>query len=218
MPEFDPVAFGRRIEEERKRLGWDLPTLQKKLAAVTNGAPGTSYGSVWSYKAGKAPQHVRREVVEGLAELFEVRPDYLLHGGGRTDFGAKVEAELEPDSDMEGFRERMFELAPFLHYTESELDSSVFQQALRVSLAFTANNRRLGLSESKAGHDEWEAALRFMNEYIEAPGDYWTSKHGRPLTMERETFSLYVEAALHALRLSLQAEVSTDSEEENDDA
>jgi transcriptional regulator with XRE-family HTH domain len=96
MEGFDAEWFGECIEEERKARGWTLQMLQSELAKQTRGARGTSYGAVWSYINGKAPADPRREVIEGFAELFAVRPEYLLRPGeARTDADATAARQAE---------------------------------------------------------------------------------------------------------------------------
>jgi transcriptional regulator with XRE-family HTH domain len=217
MEDYSPERFGERIKRELERTGMHLQPFQEDIERRTGKIRGTSYGAVWGYVNGKGPPHPpRAEIVDAMAEALGVLPGYLLHGGPRTEFEAKVEAatEPEPDPEMDRFRERMYERVPFLRYMDA--DRSIEAHFLRVSMGFTAANRRLGLSDSEGGYEAWEAACDFINEYITAPLDYWYDKHGRTVRMEGETFALYVEAVLHALRLSLQAEVSPDSETEAD--
>lgn len=96
MQGFDPAWFGERIEEERNTRGWKLQTLQSELAKQTDNARGTSYGAVWSYIKGKAPADPRREVIDGLAALFGVRPEYLMRPGEeRTDADATAARRAE---------------------------------------------------------------------------------------------------------------------------
>jgi hypothetical protein len=221
MPDYDPEGFGRRIIEamESARIP-DIKTLQERLKnTVPTRVPpvrGTSYTAVFQYAKGQWPTEPNREVIEGLATVLGVFPDHLLFGGPRNELEAQAEAAIAAgeESSTAEFRERMHERVPFLRYMDA--DRSIEAHFLRVSMGFTAANRRLGLSESKGGYEEWEAACDFINEHITAPLDYWYDQHGRNVRMEGETFALYVEAALHALRLSLQAEISPESETEGD--
>lgn len=64
----------------------DVKALQERVAAKVPGKRmGTSYGSVWSYVNGKAPQEPRRETVEAMADILGVRPEYLLFDEPRTE-------------------------------------------------------------------------------------------------------------------------------------
>jgi len=85
----NPEDFGERLRWEMEDLKWDIKHLQEELKSELDkkaaGLRGTSYGSVWSYVKGKAPAEPRREVIQGLAKLFGVLPDYLLFGGPRTE-------------------------------------------------------------------------------------------------------------------------------------
>jgi hypothetical protein len=101
MAEFDPVGFGERLSLAMEKAGIpDVRALQKRLAKKTT-ERGTSYPQVWSYVNGRAPDSgPRRAIVEALADILRVRPEYLLHDGPRTETerqaGERATAALHP--------------------------------------------------------------------------------------------------------------------------
>lgn len=95
MTQFDPEAFGQRLTEALTERGWDVKTLQESLREETDTAPGTSYGSVWSYVRGKAPQDPRQEVVEAMGRLLSRTPRYLLYGVGPKNSDEEAEQVAE---------------------------------------------------------------------------------------------------------------------------
>jgi len=106
MPGFNPVALGERLREEmgKQTPPLDVKALQKRVIENAGEARGTSYGSIWSYVNGQAPLEPRREVIEGMATVFGVLPDYLLAGGPRTP-EAKQVAELTAQAKVENYLE-----------------------------------------------------------------------------------------------------------------
>lgn len=108
MPDFDAVAFGERLHDELERRAWNVKTLQRHLRGRTGGAKGTSYGQVWSYVNGKAPIEPRRNVLEALAVLLEVRMEWLAFAEEpRTEQeGRAAEVRGWSKADMRAAQER----------------------------------------------------------------------------------------------------------------
>src|SRR5688500_18340553 len=80
MPEFNADQFGARLREALARGSMDVKALQEAVKARTRGAGGSSYGSIWSYVNGKAPQEPRREVVEAIADVLGFSAEELRFG------------------------------------------------------------------------------------------------------------------------------------------
>ena len=93
MGPFDKSGLGRNLKRELQAKGWTITKLRSEVTArLGEGHPHTSYGSVWSYVNGEAPDNPRREVLEAMADALGVRVEYLLHDGPRTDAEASREA------------------------------------------------------------------------------------------------------------------------------
>ncbi len=101
MPNYDPTTFGKRLKAELDARGWDVRTFQDKLKRATGGARGTSYSAVWTYVNGCGPADPRRSVVEAMARLLGVLPDYLWFGGPRTEVEAAAQREVEASEGAE---------------------------------------------------------------------------------------------------------------------
>ena len=82
----DPRELGKRLRAELRISGnMTVQSLQTELRERLGGARHTSYGSVWAYVNGRAPEKYNPQVLEAMARILQVRPGYLLHGGGRTE-------------------------------------------------------------------------------------------------------------------------------------
>ena len=93
MQPCDSSGLGERLERELKGKGWAITKLRSEVTnRLGDGHPHTSYGSVWSYVNGQAPDNPRREVLEAMADALGVRVEYLLHDGPRTDAEASRES------------------------------------------------------------------------------------------------------------------------------
>ena len=126
---FDPMSFGRRLTNEMRSAGLDVKALQARVRRKTN-ARGTSYGTVWSYVNGQAPTEPRREVINALAEIFSVRPQWLAFESGRRTTAEEAAAKAmadgrrpEPDYVQAAFRKVLPDLER-LPYAESALLSA----------------------------------------------------------------------------------------------
>lgn len=92
---FSPEAFGERLR--RELAGRDVKWFAQQLRDGTN-VRGTSYGAVWAYVNGQAPADgPRPEVVQAMAKLLNVREDYLLYGGARTEYDRAIEGQFAVD-------------------------------------------------------------------------------------------------------------------------
>lgn len=190
---FDPEAFGERLEQEMLAQGWDVQTLRDKLTRETNGTRGTSYGAVWSYVNGQAPARgPRQKVVEGLAELFSVRPEYLLHGGPRTEAEAALQEEGETPLYKE-LRARIPEL--------EDLDLAVQAALMTYMNRWVKAHRRVEYEVSvEDALEHTVSAWHYMHEPLRA----WGRRIGKDLPLHRTGASDYLMAMLHALNMSLQ--------------
>lgn len=150
-PSFEPEGFGWRVRNALLAKGWDVKALQEAVRARYGNLLGSSYGSVWSYVNGKAPQEPRREVVEAMASLLDRPPRFLLFGEGPKTEREKVAQEAAvsvrgkpgkrrgKDFTAEDFREAVVEGFPALRRVPSlsaswGLISEVYGQYLALPL------------------------------------------------------------------------------------
>jgi transcriptional regulator with XRE-family HTH domain len=82
----DVEGMAGRLREELKARSMDLRTFAEGVREASEGAMGSSYGSVWSYVKGKVSEEsLRPNIVESMARVLGVRPEWLLDGeGART--------------------------------------------------------------------------------------------------------------------------------------
>lgn len=80
MKELNPQAFGQRVRERRKELGWG----QEKLAAES----GYSQTNIYAIEKGTM-KDPRKQAIR-LAEALRSSPDWLLHGAGQRETGPHV--------------------------------------------------------------------------------------------------------------------------------
>lgn len=193
---FDPEAFGDRVSDEMERNGWDITTLQERLKREKPDARGTSYASVWSYVKGQAPARgPRPEVVEGLSELFSVRPEYLLHGGPRTEADAALRAEEEPNP-LDRLRAKIPELEEFDYSVQAALMTYMH----RWVKAHVRVEREVTIEEAvNHAASVWE--------YMHGPLNAWAERVGKEVPIHKAGAEDYFMAMLHALNLSLQVAV-----------
>ena len=189
---FDPMAFGKRLSELLKGRGWDVRTFQRALLERI-GKNGTSYATVWSYVKGHAPLEPRREVIAGMAELFNVLPDHLLFGGPKTE----AEAALKREHDTDGFLDDLFREIPELR----DLDFSV--QAALHSYLFRWTNARAAIGRPVETNEIVPYAARVFS-WLREPVDQWAGVSTETLSVDAGDFSDYLTAMLNGLNLSLR--------------
>lgn len=104
-PDFDPTAFGQRLQRALEEKGWSIKPFQEALVERTGKAPGTSYGSVYGYVKGMAPVVPRQEVSDAMAELLGLTPRYLLFGAGPKSSPREAEEAATRSSVLESVEE-----------------------------------------------------------------------------------------------------------------
>lgn len=200
MEGFDKEAFGDRLQAEITERGWSVSDLQEKLKETvrkrTGRTRGTSYGSVWSYVNGQAPESgPRQEVVSALVELLDVLPGYLIHGGPAT----KEERALREDRGDEepGFYEEIRTAIPQLE----RLDYVV-------AVAFMTHLHRWVKAHLRVDYQvEEDEVVRYAEsvwDYLNAPFQAWSERIGKEVPVDPNGVSDYMMAMLHALNFSLQ--------------
>lgn len=111
MPQVDPLALGKRLSKEMARSKLTLEGFRLAVENRSGHARGTSYGSIWSYVNGQGSAEPRRELIEAMADVLGVLPDYLLTGRGpRTKEDAAMQEaglyvdERRDDEDIKRWR------------------------------------------------------------------------------------------------------------------
>ena len=201
MPTFDPVAFGERLRRHMDERDLDVKSLRQQVSDATGGARGTSYGTVWSYVKGHAPLEPRREVVEALAALLDVLPEYLLHGGAKSQAEAAI---LEREDEREDEREGSLITEWMLEELEGldRLDVSVHLALMTLSGRWLTAMERSG--RELESEDEVKAYLLSTWAFLWAPLTGWGRWIDRDVHMDQGSLSDYMTAMLHAMNLSLQ--------------
>jgi transcriptional regulator with XRE-family HTH domain len=205
--------LGTRTRLEMSRQGWSLRRLHQEVEAATNGATGSSYGSLHSLVRGKT-YRPRPEILTALASLFGVRPDWLIHGTGeRTEHEEQVrrltEAGWRPNAGKD-FREMVrASLRRNAQPVASPLITDSLPKAARLARDHLSMGqlpphlqvlwlevwRRLLVrsgSESATGHEMGYALQSWMTLPFAITGTVPSDD-----AMER-----YAEAAIHALMLA----------------
>lgn len=75
--QFDTAGFKKRIKAERDRCGLTYQELSDRVAAITDGAKGSAYGSVYAYE-NDPPDPPRENIIRALAEVFHVEFRWLM--------------------------------------------------------------------------------------------------------------------------------------------
>lgn len=206
MPDFDATAFGTRLHAALQDRGWDVKKLQETVRGRYGRLPGSSYGNVWSYVNGKAPIEPRRELVDAMADLLGVFPEYLLFGGPRTDIeAAATEAALSgspatqgPDAtDIYG---RLCELRPQLRELEMSVGIVLMMHMQRWGQArLRLTGTRPSLEEAiEYGAETWDYIMEPLVAFA-------TDADRKSLRLDVTSCGDYVVAMIHALNLSFQA-------------
>ena len=197
MSTFDPVTFGERLRLRMDERGLDVKSLRQQVSDATGGARGTSYGTIWSYVKGHAPLEPRREVVEALAALLDVLPEYLLHGGAKSQAEAAI-LEREEERDDSRFNEWMLNELEDLDRLDASVHLALIALLHRWLTAMERSGREL---ESR---DEAEAYLLSTWAFLWEPLKAWGRWIDRNVTVDQGSLSDYMTAMLHAMNLSLQ--------------
>lgn len=197
MSTFDPGAFGERLRRCMAQRGLDVKSLRQQISDATGGARGTSYGTIWSYVKGHAPLEPRREVVEALAALFDVLPEYLLHGGPKSQAEAAI-LEREEERDDSRFNEWMLNELEGL----DRLDLSVHLALIDLLHRWLTAMERVG--RELESEDQAKAYLFSTWAFLWEPLTAWARWIDRDVAMDQGSLSDYMTAMLHAINLSLQ--------------
>lgn len=107
--EFDPEGFGERLGEALDEKGWDIRTLQESVRDRHGKVPGSSYGAVWSYVRGQAPQEPRPDAVAAMADVLGCTVPWLLHGEGPRSEEAAAQERAVRELEEEELAEEAYE-------------------------------------------------------------------------------------------------------------
>lgn len=112
MAEYTQKGFGERLRAELEKQQRDIRWLQNEVEKGTNGATGSSWGSIFSYVKGRGPQdEPRPKIVEALGKALGVLPNYLLYNGPRTPEDSPLLriARVEDREGMQRLRVAVYE-------------------------------------------------------------------------------------------------------------
>jgi hypothetical protein len=132
FPTINPTAMSRVLQEELK--GWELREFQEAVKEASGGARGSSYGAVWSY-VNDPPQNPRRVIVEAMAEVLQVRFEYLATGEPPRTERAERDREAVEDRYRDPRTKQFFEALEDSTVYRSVRDTLDLQESV-ASLAF----------------------------------------------------------------------------------
>jgi transcriptional regulator with XRE-family HTH domain len=192
-PTFDPIAFGERLRKEMDRTGKKTKPLHVELRdKLGKEAPGTSYGQVWTYVNGQAPIEPRREVLEALAEVFNVRVEFLAFGqGARTEAEEEVRRSQAPHTEQ-NFWSRVHDEIPDLAWLDLSVTGNLIGVTLRCHAFRTMVGRTVGGDGLLPLAEEW---WRMVTNSAAAAEEIL----GVPIRQHHDAFSDYANGVLHAL-------------------
>lgn len=172
-PQFEPTAFGRRLRDEMSAADLDVQALQvevrRLVKAATGDTKGTSYGTIWSYVKGQAPIEPRREVIDALARVFRVRPEWLAFDRGQRTDAEEAAARLAagaPPPQLDYVRTALREVIP-------DLERLAYAEAALMSTWGLLRGRWIDYAPAEATHTNQERAdillARRLAEALLAP-------------------------------------------------
>lgn len=98
----DARDLARRLATRLEEKGWTYKEFQQRVREASDGARGTSYGSVWSYVNGEVAEP-RPRVLRAMADVLGLSVDWLVSGAGPRTRGEAARRALGPSpSDDEG--------------------------------------------------------------------------------------------------------------------
>jgi hypothetical protein len=80
----DPAELGRRLRDEMALRFPDVKAFAAAVAKTAGPVRGTSYPNIYAYVTGKAPDEPRPAIIEAMAKVLGVLPEYLVSDGPRT--------------------------------------------------------------------------------------------------------------------------------------
>ena len=77
----DPAEIADRLSERLREKGLGYEDFQRRVREASDGARGTSYGSIWAYANGRVSEP-RPRVVRAMADVLGVTYEWLMTGRG----------------------------------------------------------------------------------------------------------------------------------------
>lgn len=94
-PPLDAEGLGKRLSSRLQEKGWGYKEFQRRVREATDGARGTSYGSVWAYVNGEVAEP-RHRIVAAMADVLGLSRTWLFSGRGPRTREEAVREDVVP--------------------------------------------------------------------------------------------------------------------------